>query len=97
MARSTEPCGGWKRYASAPPNSSSSVFAYLLEVSRVGVRASGIEAANGPSSRDEGGQCVSRERGWGRGMWAVRAHKRDVLCPSLCRDRPSSSRRLAYA
>eukprot|EP00966_Prymnesium_polylepis_P134467 3107835-Prymnesium_polylepis.1 len=65
MARSTEPCGGWKRYASSPPNSSSSVVAYL---SKMGVRAPGSEAANGPSASDEGGLRVSRERGCGCGV-----------------------------
>eukprot|EP00966_Prymnesium_polylepis_P069213 1608612-Prymnesium_polylepis.1 len=50
MARSTEPCGGWNKKASSPPTSSSSVFAYLF---RMGVSASGSDAAKGPSVGSE--------------------------------------------
>ena len=50
MARSFDPFGGWKRKASSPPSSNSRAFAYLF---RMGVSASGSDAANGPSAGSE--------------------------------------------
>eukprot|EP00966_Prymnesium_polylepis_P170071 3931476-Prymnesium_polylepis.1 len=53
MARSFEP---WKRKASSAPSSNLSAFAYLF---KMGVIASGSDAANGPSeaSEEHGGQA----------------------------------------
>mmetsp|Transcript_25615 Transcript_25615/g.58294 ORF Transcript_25615/g.58294 Transcript_25615/m.58294 type:complete len:237 (-) Transcript_25615:1238-1948(-) len=88
MTRSTEPWGGWKRKALSPPNSSSSVFAYL---SRMGVSASGKEAANGPSVAMRT-QSISKARSarhvgvWVCG-WVPRSQNLEVLCPSRCLDR----------
>ncbi|MDC0525600.1 hypothetical protein OAO87_01280 [bacterium] len=45
MLRSKPDCGGWKRWAASPPGTASSSRAYL---SRIGVSASGSEAAKGP-------------------------------------------------
>ena len=50
MARSFAPFGGWKRKASSPPSSNSSVIAYLF---KIGVSASGSYAAKGPSAGSE--------------------------------------------